>query len=118
MFPFVSVSHRRELVATQYPFGEGLVIGNLGTIAAWNGEHGTALRYLRRAVELFETLDKQNGGYKSAALTKLITIGAVYHDLGNYREALDYYGKVLVAAEKLGYMDLLQSALNNLGIVY
>ena len=38
--------------------------------------------------------------------------------LGNYREALDYYDKVLLAAEEHGYMDILQSALNDLGILY
>src|SRR5206468_4186302 len=30
----------------------------------------------------------------------------------------DYYGKVLLAAEEHGYMNLLQSALNDMGIVY
>ncbi len=102
----------------QHPYGEALVSGNLGTIAAWNGEHTTALRYLGRAVELFEALDKKIGGYKSSALANLIGIGQVYYALGNYREALDYYGKVLVAAEEYGYTDLLRSALIDLGVVY
>jgi tetratricopeptide (TPR) repeat protein len=102
----------------QYQYGEAMVSGNLGTIAAWHGEHTTALYYLGRAVELFEKLDKKLGGYKSSALGNLISIGNVYYGLGNYREALDHYGKVLGPAEEHGYVNLLRSALNDLGIVY
>src|SRR5207247_8088087 len=95
-----------------------MVCANLGRIVASNGEHTAALQHFSRAVELFEELDKRIGGYKSSALDNLISIGEVHYDLGDYRKALDYYGKVLLAAEERGYMNLLQSALNDMGIVY
>ena len=40
----------------QYRYGEAVVSGNLGAIAARNGEYTDALHYFRRAVELFETI--------------------------------------------------------------
>src|SRR5947208_2989778 len=83
---------------------ESMVCANLGRIVASNGEHTAALQHFSRAVELFEELDKKIGGYKSSALDNLISIGEVHYDLGDYRKALDYYGKVLLAAEERGYM--------------
>ena len=104
--------------SVQYMYGEAAACGNLGTIAAWNGESSTALQYLSKAVELFEKLDKQTGGYQRDVLDNLIIIGEVYYNLGDYMEALNYFGKVLLAAEKQGYPILLKAVLNDLGILY
>ena len=101
-----------------YQYGEAMACANLGKIVASNGEHTAALQHFSRAVELFEELDKKIGGYKSSALDNLISIGEVHYDLGDYRKALDYYGKVLLAAEERGYMNLLHAVLNDMGIVY
>ena len=64
----------------QYQYGEAVVSGNLGTIAARHGEYTDALHYFDRAVELFEKLDMQIGGYESSALDNLIGIGGVHFD--------------------------------------
>ena len=69
----VTASPNRTKV--QYQYGEALACGNLGTIAAWKGEHDTALHYFSRAVELFEKLDGAIGGYQPSALDNVIQIG-------------------------------------------
>jgi len=102
----------------QYQYGEAVGCGNLGTIAAWKGDSSTALEYLHRAVERFEILYKQSGGYKQEILDNLISIGEVYYNLGDHREALRYYSKALIDAEKAGYRSRLMTVLIDLGNLY
>jgi CHAT domain-containing protein len=104
--------------SVRYLYGEAVACGNLGTISAWKGGNSTALEYLNRAVELFERLDEQTGSYKQEVLDNLISIGEVYYNLGDYREALQYYNKVLPAAEKHGYQSRLKTVLMDLGNLY
>jgi len=101
-----------------YRYGEAVVCSNLGTIAAWKGETASALQYLSQAVDLFEQLDREIGGYGSSALDNLMVMGEVHYDSGEYRLALDCYSKVLQAAELHETTKLLQSVLNDLGILY
>ncbi len=112
----VTVSPVRTSIPILY--GEAMVSGNLGAIAEWNGEHASALRYFGRAYEIHQQLDEKIGGYRFSALDNLLSIGEVHYYLGDYREALDCYGKVQTAAEKKGYKRLLQSVFNDLAVLY
>ncbi len=99
-------------------YGEALVSGNLGSIAAWRGEDREALRHFVRAIELFSELNQSDGAYETAILDNQSAIGRIYYNLGDYRQALNQFSGVLREAEKDGYREVETAVLNDMGLLY
>jgi tetratricopeptide (TPR) repeat protein len=103
-----------------------LALGNIGNVYFSKKDFPKALEYYRQAVKTDEELKNDEGmmftlGYMGLACTELgkIKEGSEKGSGDSlFREALNYYQRALIVAEKMGDKRLMSNWVGNIGVLY
>ena len=88
------------------------ILGSLGTAALRQGNHEQALNSFQQALEI-----ATNNGLKRAAITSLIDIGNIEHNIGDDTASRSYYERSLDLAREIGVRTLEGVVLTNLAVL-
>ena len=99
-------------------YSKAIAWSNLGYISSWEGDYRSAVDYLQRSLTLFEEMVAARQPYLTAVADRLTDLGQVYHALGNYTKALNYYHRALKTIEAPDHPDTRRRVLTSLGILY
>jgi tetratricopeptide (TPR) repeat protein len=77
--------------------GESGILNSLGAIEFQRGDYGSAARYFKQALTIFEEIDDQQGEAVS-----LLNIGNTYVKRGRWRSALPFHNRSLAIFESIG----------------
>lgn len=96
------------------PEHEANILNNIGIIHTMLGDYPRALEHLMEVYRLTKT---KLPGTRSEAFN-LGSIGNLYMEMKEYTKALDFYGKTLEVARRLGNKTIEVAALNNQATAY
>ena len=88
-------------------------LNNIGILHYVWGDHGEALEYYSRVLEIRRKL----GDKKRLAIAHN-NLGTVYYAAGRYEVSLDYYAEALPLYEEIGEPRLVASTQNNIGLAH
>jgi tetratricopeptide (TPR) repeat protein len=90
-----------------------IILVNIGTVYASQGNYVKALEYYFKALKINEEI-----GNKQGQSANIGNIGLVYSDQGNYAKALDYFFRAQKIDEEIGNKQYQATNLGNIGNVY
>lgn len=96
-----------------YPVAEALYFNIRGLARSTKGEYAEALRDLKKAHGMADTL-----GDKLIALAALINTGNIHRELAQHDLALSYFRRALKEAESTDYQNVKSLGLSSIGYIY
>lgn len=93
--------------------GRYCALGNIGLIYLEKGELDTALKYMKKAINI-----QRKSGYKLGKVNQLGNIGSIYRAKGEMSKALKYHHDAIKIYREIGYKLGEAAVLGNIGLIY